>query len=125
MAIKNIEGMSERDIQRELDHGARFVVFQYVVSVLIMTFRRGSDIYLIRPGESTASKSLPYTLLTLFFGWWGFPWGPIFSIGALATNVGGGKDVTAEILAAFPAFSERAPAPAPLAAPEPPPWRLQ
>jgi hypothetical protein len=27
-------------------------------------------------------------------GWWGFPWGPIYTIGTFITNFGGGKDVT-------------------------------
>jgi ATP-dependent phosphoenolpyruvate carboxykinase len=31
-------------------------------------------------------------------GWWGIPWGPIYTIAAVVTNIRGGKDVTAEIL---------------------------
>lgn len=96
--IKNIEGLTANDINKELSNGAKFVVFQYCVSILIMTFKRGTDIYFIKAGESTTSHSIGYTLLTLTLGWWGFPWGPIYSIGALHTNLTGGKDVTQEVL---------------------------
>jgi hypothetical protein len=63
-----------------------------------MTFKRGSDIYFIKAGESTIKHSIGFTLITLFFGWWGIPWGPIYSIGALYSNLTGGKDMTQEIL---------------------------
>jgi hypothetical protein len=36
---------------------------------------------------------------TLLLGWWGFPWGPIWSFAALARNAQGGHDVTAEVMA--------------------------
>ena len=40
-----------------------------------------------------------FSLLSLFLGWWGFPFGPIFTIWALVVNFGGGRDVTHEVLA--------------------------
>jgi len=99
MAVKGIEGMSNEQLDLELNKGGKFVIFQYTISILVMTFRRGSDIHFIRYGESAFVKSLPYNLLTFFFGWWGIPWGPIYSIGSFVTNLGGGKDVTNEVIA--------------------------
>ena len=96
--IKGIEGMTNEQINLELLKGGKFVIFSYCFSIIIMTFRRSSDIYFIKQGESTVSKSIGYTLLTLVVGWWGIPWGPIYSIGALFTNLSGGKDITQEIL---------------------------
>jgi len=96
--IKNIEGMTVNDLNEELSKGGKFVVFQFCISIIVMTFRRGSDIYFIRGGESTIKHSIAYTLLTFFLGWWGIPWGPIYSIGAMATNISGGKDITKEVL---------------------------
>jgi len=96
--IKNIEGLSTDDINRELNNGGKFVVFQYCISIIIMSFKRSSDIYFIKSGESTVKHSIGLTLLTLVFGWWGIPWGPIYSIGAIYSNLSGGKDVTQEIL---------------------------
>jgi hypothetical protein len=81
--------------------GAKFVFYQYCVSILIMTFRRPSDIYFVRAGENAVAKGLPYTLLSLVAGWWGIPWGPIYTIGSVVTNLGGGKDVTQEVLSSL------------------------
>lgn len=96
--IKNIEGLTVDDINSELSKGAKFVVFEYCFSIVVMTFKRGSDIYFIKNGESTIKHSIGLTLLTFVFGWWGIPWGPIYSIGALYTNLSGGKDITQEVL---------------------------
>ena len=101
MAIKGLEGMTDGELALELASGGRFVVFEYAISIILMTFKRGSDVHFVKHGQSTFGMALPYSLLTLLLGWWGFPWGPIYSIGALFTNLGGGKDVTEEILAAL------------------------
>jgi len=100
MAIKGLEDMTDADLAMELAKGGRFVVFEYAISLVLLTFKRGSDVHFVRHGESTFGMALPYTLTTLLLGWWGIPWGPIYSIGALYTNLSGGKDVTGEILAA-------------------------
>jgi hypothetical protein len=97
-AIKNTEGLTTEQINNELRRGARFVVFSYTISIIIMTFRRGSDIYFIKADESTSKYSWSYSLLTFFFGWWGFPFGPIFSVMSFYRNFTGGKDVTQEVL---------------------------
>lgn len=99
--------MSTDQLQFEIQRGAKLVCYHYCISVVLMTFRRSSAVYFIPPGESTLAKGLPWTLLTLLLGWWGIPWGPIFSIQSLITNFKGGNDLTAEIGAAM----NRAPAP--------------
>lgn len=96
--IKGTEGMTTEQINDELTRGAKFVVFQYCISIVVMSFRRSSDIHFIKAGESTFSKSIGFTLLTLLLGWWGIPWGPIYSIGAIFHNATGGKNVTEELL---------------------------
>ena len=101
MPIKGLEGMNDAQIEAELRQGAKFVVFQYCISILILTFRRSSDVHFIKSGKSPFMLGLPYTLLSLFLGWWGIPWGPIYTIGAIVTNFGGGKDVTGELLKAI------------------------
>ncbi|MFD2247509.1 hypothetical protein [Pontibacter ruber] len=104
--IKNLEGLTTEEINEELQNGAKFVVFQYCISIVIMTFKRGTDVYFIRSGESALKYSLPFTFLTLFLGWWGIPWGPIYTIGSFITNFSGGKDITAEVLASINARQE-------------------
>ena len=101
MKIKGIENMTSEDIGRELRHGARFVIFTYTISIIVMTFRRSSDIYFIKAGHGAFGKGIGFTLVSLILGWWGFPWGPIYTIGSIATNCGGGKNVTDEVLASI------------------------
>lgn len=101
MQIKGLEGLSPEAIGAELERGARFVIYKYAISIVVMTFQRPSDVYFVRSGESRVGKGMGFTVISLFFGWWGIPWGPIYTIAALVANLGGGKDVTAEVLAAL------------------------
>ena len=98
MKLVGIDHMSPGELSFELQRGGRFVTYYYCISIIVMTFRRGSHIYFIRAGESTVSKGLPWTLLTLVLGWWGIPWGPIWTIQSLAVNFRGGKDVTGAVV---------------------------
>lgn len=100
MIVKGTQGLSGTDIQRELDHGAKFVMYQYCISVVIMTFRRPSAIYFVRSGERSIRYGWKYALMSFFLGWWGIPWGPIYTIGTVFTNLSGGKNVTQEVLQA-------------------------
>lgn len=98
MAIKGIEHLSNEQINAELQKGAKFVVFQYCISIVVMSFKRSSGIYFIPSGTSAAGKAAPWCALSLLVGWWGIPWGPIWTIGTVAKNLGGGTDVTAHVL---------------------------
>jgi hypothetical protein len=101
MEINGLENISPQQLSQEISRGGKFVVFEYCISLLIITFKNGSSVHFIRADEGTIGKSLPYTILSLIIGWWGFPWGPIYTIGALITNFGGGKDVTLEVMNAI------------------------
>jgi hypothetical protein len=91
------------ELEEDIRNGGRFVFFSYTISIIVLTFKRSSAVQYIPAGKSSALKGLPYTLLSLVLGWWGLPWGPIYTIGSLATNLGGGKDVTNEVLPALQA----------------------
>jgi hypothetical protein len=99
MKILGIEGMSPDRLQFEIQRGAKLVCYQYCISIVVMTFRRASNVYYIPAGESAVAKGLPWTLLTLVAGWWGIPWGPIYTVQSLVTNFQGGKDLTTELSA--------------------------
>lgn len=99
MKIRGIEGISPQQLRFEIQRGAKLVCYHYCVSLVVMTFRRSSDIYYIPAGESTIAKGLPWTLLTVLLGWWGIPWGPIYSVQSLIVNFSGGKDLTVPVLA--------------------------
>ena len=105
LKIRGIEGMKAGEVDFEIGRGARFVFFQYCISIVVLTFRRASDIYFLRQGESAVTKGLPFTLLSLVAGWWGIPWGLIYTPITLFTNLSGGRDVTAEVWALLHARS--------------------
>ncbi|MBZ0113705.1 MAG: hypothetical protein K8J08_14665 [Thermoanaerobaculia bacterium] len=94
MQIKGLEGMSDEQIQFELDRGGRFICYDYCFSIVVITFRRSSDILFLSSDASRIVPGLKFTLLSLVFGWWGIPWGPIYTIGSVAKNMSGGRDVT-------------------------------
>lgn len=101
MIIKGIENMDGGNLMSQIQQGGKFVVYTYCFSIILVTFRRSSNIYFIRADEGSVKKGLKYTLLTAVFGWWGIPWGPIYSIGGIITNFRGGKDITNEVLASL------------------------
>jgi hypothetical protein len=114
MKIQGIQGMSTDQLRFELQRGARIVCYHYCISIVVMTFRRSSDAYFIPAGESAVTKGLPWVLLSVVAGWWGIPWGPIFTIQSLVVNLRGGKDITANI---SDAMNRTVTAPAPVLAP--------
>lgn len=101
MEIKGAENLSPQEFAYELQRGGRVVEFSYCISVLVVTFRRSAIVF-VRPGESAMSAAAPYLLLSLFFGWWGFPFGLIFTPIAILQNLTGGTDHTARFMATLP-----------------------
>lgn len=101
MQIQGLDNITTQQLNAELKAGSRFVIFPYCVSVLIVSFKRSSGVYYVRKGESVFSKALPFSLVSLFLGWWGIPWGPIWTIATLYTNAMGGKDVTNQVVQAL------------------------
>ncbi|HTQ32038.1 MAG TPA: hypothetical protein VMI53_12580 [Opitutaceae bacterium] len=134
LKIIGIEGQNADNIRREVAHGARFVIYSYNFSLVVVSFKRPSHIYFMRAGQSRLLKGLPFTLISLLFGWWGIPHGIIYTIQSLATNLGGGTDVTDSILASLAPAAEAnataspssvAPAPArPASSPKPASYAL-
>jgi hypothetical protein len=96
--IKGVDGLTPEMISKEVANGGRFLMFDYAISIIVMTFRRSSDIYFLRHDESHWKKSWPYTAMSALLGWWGFPWGFIYTPSALYTNMRGGRDVTSDLI---------------------------
>jgi hypothetical protein len=112
--IHGIDQFSTAQIEDQLRNGARFVVYQYCISIIVMSFKRSSGIYFIPAGGSAVGKGALWSLPSLLLGWWGIPWGPIWTIQSLWRNLGGGIDVTAQM------HTSNAPNPSIEAAPLPP-----
>ncbi len=92
--VDGLAGLSNEEIDWELRNGARFVVYHYCVGKIIRTLYCESQVHFIRCNESAVWKGMKYTLLSLLVGWWGVPFGPIFTIMAIIVNLSGGKSVT-------------------------------
>jgi hypothetical protein len=98
MKIKNIDGLTNHEIRSLINEGGKFIIYPYSISIIFMSFKRFSDIYLIKPNEKATQYGTQYILASLVLGWWGIPWGPIYTIGSIYTALKGGNDVTFEIM---------------------------
>lgn len=83
------------------DASLRWSVFPYVVSVIILTFRRAwGDLFC---GRCRRREMFRAKLLTFIFGWWGLPWGFFYTLGVLFKSDDGEvpTDVNADYLKAL------------------------
>lgn len=96
--FKGIEGRSPAQLADEVRRGGRFIFYQYCFSVLIMSFKRASPIYYIPPGQSKVTPGLLWSGLSFLVGWWGFPWGFVWTPMVIFKNFMGGTDVTTEAM---------------------------
>lgn len=99
MKIKNIEGLTAKDLEKAVNEGGRFVYYAFTISAIILTFKKTSGVYLVRSEENAVAKGFPFTLVSFLFGWWGVPGGPKHTIESIRTNLRGGKDVTDDVMA--------------------------
>jgi len=60
----------------------------YVISVFLVTYRKGSSGLWCQ--KCRTFEAWKWTSLSGFLGWWGIPWGPIYTIQALFVNGRGG-----------------------------------
>ena len=74
-----------------------YVVYRYTISLIVITFYRKSQVYAIPEGKSKIAPGLKYSVLTLFLGLWGVPWGPIRTIQSILINFSGGEYVTESV----------------------------
>src|SRR6185295_6788952 len=67
------EVVPETELEREILAGGRYVVFEFCISVLVLSFKRHSSIVYLKPGQSGFGQGLPFSLISFFAGWWGIP----------------------------------------------------
>ena len=63
--------------------------YQAALSFLIVTFKIPTRPYIVGR-DSTGTIALVCTAISLLFGWWGLPWGPIYTIQVASRNLRGG-----------------------------------
>ena len=97
--LKNTGGTTFDELELNVRNGAKFVIYEYAISIVVITFRRFTSVCYV-PAEGPAGlHKMTANLLSLVFGWWGLPWGPIRTIQSLITNGNGGIDVTKDVMA--------------------------
>lgn len=77
----------------------RYVIFYNVKSFFVVTIRTPVQGVFCR--SCADEKALRSTVITWLLGWWGFPWGIVYSTHAIINNLLGGskpKDVNARLL---------------------------
>ncbi len=99
MRIRGLEGLTPAELERELATGGRFVVFEYCISLIFVTLRRPTDVVFLRHDQYAFPRALPATGVSFLLGWWGIPWGLVYTPLVLFTNLSGGRDVTPQVWA--------------------------
>lgn len=84
----------------KIEPDTEIVQFQLCMSFLIMTFKIPSRYY-VKGHYNTYLVSGMYSLISLIFGWWGIPWGPIYTVQVVAQNIKGGKIFTVKSLLSY------------------------
>lgn len=87
------------ELHTRLAAGARLVRFEFCFSLLIVTVRRQSPVYLTNSWQQRYLRGLWYSFLAVLFGPWGVPWGLFWTPWAVWVNTTGGADCTDEVLA--------------------------
>lgn len=103
-----LNGMTASEALFEVGRGGTFVMFQFCISLLIVTIRRNTRVHFVRAGDHPGITGMPYTLLTLLLGWWEIPWGLIYTPQIIFRNIKGGTDVTDAVVAQITTMSSGA-----------------
>ena len=97
MKIKEIKNLPTTELACEIEQGGRFIVYTYCISIGVMTFKRLSAVYFLKPNESPVKHGWPFLLISTVLGWWGIPLGPVYTIQSIYKNFSG-TDVTTNVL---------------------------
>ena len=93
------------ELRTRVANGARCVRFEYCFSLLFVTVRRQSEVYLTKSWQQRYLWGLWYSALALLLGPWGVPWGLFWTLWAVWVNTTGGADCTASVLTAVESLS--------------------
>ncbi|MCM1179500.1 MAG: hypothetical protein NC347_04530 [Clostridium sp.] len=65
----------------EINPETKLVRYTYVISLIVITYRRQTAYYFLEAeAKEAAMAKLLCCLCNLTVGWWGFPWGPIWTV---------------------------------------------
>jgi hypothetical protein len=97
LRIDGLDTLTAADLERELAQGGRFVFYEYCISFVVLTLRCPTAVRFLRADQSGVVQGLPWVLLSVLLGWWGLPWGIVYTPLVIFTNLCGGHDVTEQV----------------------------
>lgn len=97
--LKIDQDLSLDELQKIIDNGGEFVVYQYCISVFFaVTLIRFSPAFLITSDNKEINYKKKYNLISWLLGWWAIPYGPTYTISSFSINRKGGMRVTEDIM---------------------------
>ena len=111
LTLRGFRPLFAEELRTRVAAGARCVRFEYCFSLLFVTVRRQSAVYLTHSWQQRYIWGMRYSLLALLLGPWGIPWGVLWTPRAVWVNTTGGADCTAAVLAEIERTSPPGPLP--------------
>lgn len=96
--LQNITTTDLRELERKIESGARFVVFNYRIGLGFISILKLSPAILITNENELRRYSKKYNFYNLIMGPWTFFKGPLYAYNAFKLNKNGGIDVTRDIM---------------------------
>ncbi|WP_343589950.1 hypothetical protein [Flavobacterium sp.] len=97
MKTNNIEGLTPFEINLLIQQGGKFIIFPFIISKMVKRIKE-TNIYFIRPNESTFKYAMKHFSLNLSLSLRIFPLAPIYIIMSFFYLMKGGKDYTETML---------------------------
>ncbi len=98
--LRGTRPLFAEELRTRVAAGARCVRFEYCFSLVFVTVRRQSEVFLTNSWHQRYFWGVWYSFLALLLGPWGIPWGLLWTPWAVWVNISGGADCTAAVLAA-------------------------
>jgi hypothetical protein len=99
--VSGAEGMTLLQVEEDVLRGGRFRTFPWSFSLVILSFRRSSPLIYVPANQWVGGHAWLWTLPSLFLGWWGIPWGFLFTLMNIYRNAMGGRELTPAVLQAL------------------------
>lgn len=97
--LRGTRPLFAEELRTRLAAGARCVRFEFCFSLLLVTVRRQTPVYLTNSWQERYLRGLWFSFLALLLGPWGVPWGLLWAPWAVWVNATGGADCTHAVLA--------------------------
>ena len=96
--LQNINISDLEELKREINNGARFIMFNYRIGLGLVSLLRFSPAIFIKRENEIENFEKKYNLLNIIFGPWFLFKGPFLTYDAYKVNKKGGIDITKDIM---------------------------